>query len=133
MQKTLVFFLANVLVTQGFAASFVLDNQVAKHTNNRKSKIAIQWATSGKQVEKNNTLLKLGKALDPHSLQALTQIGKLKLTIPQKAEYFRVLLWTNGTKSPDFLTNWVDIEPNKTYTLDEGHLIPFVLMIGMGC
>ena len=51
----------------------------------------------------------------------------------RNAEYFRVLWWSKSTGTPDFFTNWIDIESNKTYTLNKEHLIPFVLMIGAGC
>jgi hypothetical protein len=34
---------------------------------------------------------------------------------------------------PDYTTNWIDITPDKTYTLGNDYLIPVVLMAGSGC
>lgn len=132
MKKMVVFFFSILIATTGFADSFVLNNQAAKFTN-KKSKIAILWATSGKNVEENNKIIMEGEKLNPNSLQVLTQIGKIHLNIPKNAEYFRVLVWSKDEKEPSLLTNWVDIIPNKTYTLNEDYLIPKTLMSGMGC
>jgi hypothetical protein len=74
-----------------------------------------------------------GKKLNPNSLQIVMQVGSIHLNIPKNAEYFRVLVWLKGEREPSLLTNWVDIIPNKTYTLNEDYLIPRALMSGMGC
>lgn len=133
MKKIALFFFLMLVITTGFADSFVLNNQAANPTKNKKSKIAIQWANSVKDVEENNSRIKQGKKLNPNSLQVLTKMGKINLDIPKNAEYFRVLVWSKGVGEPDFLTNWVDIIPSKVYTLDKDHLIPLILMSGMGC
>lgn len=117
----------------GFADSLVINNKASYPAANQKSKMVIQWASSAKDVEEINSAVKQGLKLNPDTFQALTQSGKISLEIPKKAEYFRVLVWSNGNEGPDFLTNWVDAVPNKSYTLDEGHLIPVTLMSGMGC
>lgn len=117
----------------GFAAHIVLNNQTLKPTKDQQSTIIIQWATSAKDAEENNLKVRQGIKLNPDSLQTLTQTGILNLIIPKKAEYFRVLVWSKGKRDPDLLTNWVDVVPNKTYTLNEDHLIPFILMAGAGC
>jgi len=130
MKKVACVFFLMLIATAAVADSFVLNNQISKPTHH---KIVIQWATSAKDVEENNTQLKQGKKLNPHSLQTVTRAGKINLNIPKNAEYFRILEWTKGTIEPDFLTNWVDIMPKKTYTLNQDILIPFVLISGMGC
>jgi len=115
----------------GFADSFVLNNQALNFT--KKSRITIQWATSAKETEENNNKVKQGKKLNPKSLQDLTQVGRVNLAIPKNAEYFRVLAWSKSINGPDFLTNWVDIIPNKIYRLDDDYFIPLALIAGMGC
>ena len=74
-----------------------------------------------------------GVQLNPQTLQVLTRSGTIQLSVPKKAEYFRVVAWSKGEGEPDLLTNWVDIVPNKVYTLQTDHLVPTVLMIGTGC
>lgn len=133
MKKIVLFFFLILVATTGFAESFILNNQISNPVKNNKAKIIIQWATSTKDVEENNRKIMQGKKLNPDSLQVLTQTGKINLNIPKNVEYFRVLVWSKAKKEPDFLTNWVDIIPNKTYTLNTDHLVPFVLMSGMGC
>jgi hypothetical protein len=73
------------------------------------------------------------KMLNPGTFQILTQSGKITLSIPNNAEYFRVLAWSKDEENPDFHTNWVDIVPNKTYTLEADKLVPSVFMSGSGC
>ncbi len=133
MKKIILSLLCLLIGTTGFAANFVLDNQSPYPAKNQKSKVAIQWATSVKDTTENNRKVMQGLTLNPNSLQTLTQTGKIHLTIPQKAEYFRVLIWSKGTGAPDLLTNWVAILPSKTYTLNEDHLTPVILMSGTGC
>ena len=71
--------------------------------------------------------------LKADTLIGITKTGKISIALPKNAEYFRVLVWAQGEADPDFLTNWVDIVPNKTYTLEAGHLTPRLLMLGTGC
>ena len=134
MKKFALFFLSLlVIAATGFAEDLVLDNQTSYPMKDQKSKIAIQWASSNKEVEEGNHALLYGTQLNPASLQVLTQSGKVTVSIPAKAEYFRVLTWSNGEGEPDSHTNWVDVVPNKTYTLTAEHLVPSVLMSGTGC
>lgn len=133
MKKIILFFLSILVVTTGYADSFVLNNQAPNHTNAKQTKIAIQWANSAKEVEESNNKMKQGGKLNLKSLQVVTQLGKINLEIPKNAEYFRVLVWSKGLANPDLLTNWLDVIPNKTYTLNDEHLFPIVLMSGMGC
>jgi hypothetical protein len=63
----------------------------------------------------------------------LKQNGLIKITPPNKAKYFRIVVWSTDKKIPDFLTSWVDIVPTKTYIVNQDLLIPAVLMSGSGC
>lgn len=126
--KTILFlFLATAL----FSETIILDNQTPYPT--KQSKIAVQWANSAKQVDDDNKALMYGGKMNPETIQTLFQTGKVKLTLPQKAQHFRVLVWSKGSGEPDFTTNWIDITPNKTYTLETDYLVPVVLMSGSGC
>ena len=133
MKKTVLFFLLTLVVPTGFTESLMLNNQALNPTNNHKSTIAVQWATSAKEIEESNNRLQNEIKLSQDTLRVITQTGKNKLDIPQKAEYFRVLVWSKSTGTPEFITNWIDIELNKTYTLNKEHLVPFILMRGTGC
>ncbi len=133
MKKTMLFFLLTLVVPTGFTESLMLKNQALNPTNNHKSTIAVQWATSAKEIEESNNRLQNEIKLNQDTLRVITQTGKNKLDIPQKAEYFRVLVWSKSTGTPEFITNWIDIELNKTYTLNKEHLVPFILMRGTGC
>lgn len=128
MKKIVLFLL---LATTGFSTSLVLENRTSHPTQN--SKIAVQWAFSAKEVDEGNKALLDGARLPATTLQTLAHIGKVKLAIPKNAEYFRVLAWSKGGDDPDLHTNWVEAVPNKTYTLQADHLVPTVLMSGMGC
>jgi len=125
MKKIALFLLVAI---SGFADSLVLEN-----LTNHKSKLAVQWANSAKEVEAGNQDMIYGTKLNPATMQVVTQSGKVQLTIPKKAEYFRVLAWSKGEGEPDLLTNWVEIIPNKIYKLHSDHLVPAVLMAGTGC
>ncbi len=131
MNKILLFFFFSLGAATGFAQNLVLENQTSYPME--KTKIAIQWAASAKEVNESNNALISGEKLNPSTLHMLSKTGKVNLSIPDKAEYFRVLIWSKSEEDPDFHTNWVDIVPNKTYTLKTEHLVPSVLMSGMGC
>lgn len=134
MKKIALFFISLLVVaTPTFAENFVLENQTSYPAKNPKSKMMIQWATSAKEVDEGNNALIQGSKLNPDTLQVLKQSGKVNLSIPKKAEYFRVLVWSKDEAAPDLLTNWVDVVPNKTYTLKTDHLVPSVLILGTGC
>lgn len=121
------------MVITGFADSFVLNNQISGFNNNTKSRMVIQWASSVKEVEENNKDIQQADKLNVSSLQAVNETGKITIDIPKNVEYFRLLVWSKETKAPDLLTNWVDVIPNKTYTINNDYLVPLVLMSGMGC
>jgi len=128
MKKIALFLLLTATL---FAESITLDNQTIYPAN--QSKMAIQWAHSAREVDENNKALMYGSKLNPTTLQTISQKGKIKLTVPENAQQFRVLVWSNGSLEPDYTTNWIDLAPNKTYTLETDYLIPVVLMSGGGC
>jgi hypothetical protein len=129
MNKVVLFFLT--LCATGFAENLVLENQTPYPS--KKTKIAVQWATNGREVDEGNHAIMQGTKLNQKTLQVLKQTGKVDLSIPKKAEYFRVLAWSKGEGEPDLVTNWVEIVPNKVYKLATDHLVPAVLMLGTGC
>ena len=129
----LVLFVLLALARVGCAENFVLENQTIYPNKAQKSKIAIQWASSAQEVDEGNKAVTYGLKLNSSTLQLLAQSGKVNVTIPDNAEHFRVLVWSKGQKEADLLTNWVDIVPNKTYTLTTDFLVPVVLMAGTGC
>lgn len=114
-----------------FTESFVLENRTSYPTKD--SKIAVQWASTAKEVDDHNKSLLSGARPNPSTLQTLAKLGKMKLTIPKAAGYFRVLAWSKKGWQPDLHTNWIEVTPNKTYTLESGHLVPTILMPGSGC
>jgi hypothetical protein len=123
----LVFFFATSL----FAGDITLENQTSYPSQN--AVVAVQWASTAREVQEHNEILIRGEKVSPSTLQYLDQAFKTKLSIPKTAEYFRVLVWPKGSGSPELLTNWVEIIPNKTYLLKKDHLTPVLLMVGMGC
>jgi hypothetical protein len=122
-----------LLANTGFAEDIILDNQTSYPNEDQKTKIAIQWADSAREVDDNNKALMYGFKLNPSGIQNIAQSGKVNLNIPEKAKHFRILAWSKEGEGPDFITNWVDVEPNKIYNLKQDHLSPTVLMIGSGC
>lgn len=135
MNKVILFFFSLLFASVGFADFFVLNNQVANPSNFNKFRIAIQWASSAKEIKEYNNNIKQRTKLNPSSLQVLGTVGKIRIDIPKNMEYFRVLVWSSslGKEQPDLLTNWVDITSNKTYMLNRDQLTPTILMVGMGC
>lgn len=133
MKKIVLFLLSFILTITGFADHLTIENQTSYPSKNQKSKIAVQWANTIKDVEAGNAALLTGEKLHTSSLNALKHPGATTLTIPKNAEYFRVIVWSKDEGSPDLLTNWVDAVPNKTYTLKGDHLVPLALIAGSGC
>ena len=133
LQKFIFLIVVFFFETNGFASDITLDNATSYPQKNQNSKIAVQWANSAKELEEANQALASGTKLNPNTFQFLNQSGKIKLSVPKKAEYFRVLAWSKENSEPDFNTNWVEIIPSKTYRLEDDQLVPSVLMSGMGC
>ncbi len=128
MKKFMLIFLSLFMVaTTGFAETFTLDNQT------KYSPMHIQWASSAKEVDDDNQAMMQGLKINRDTLQVVPKSGKVTLTIPNKATYFRILVWSKKGETPDFHTNWIEVEPNKTYTLKNDQLVPIALMSGMGC
>lgn len=121
------------LAISAFSENLVLENETAYPIQHKQSRMAIQWAASAKEVQEHNQVSIQGTKLNSGTLQAIGKQGQSKLSIPKNAEYFRVVVWLKGEGSPAFITNWVEVVPNKIYQLKSDHLIPAVLMSGMGC
>lgn len=121
------------MATTAHSEQFMIDNQTAYPARHQKFNIAVQWANSSKDIEVKQPVTAQGLKKHSVTLKLLTQIGKINISSPNKAEYFRVLVWSKSTNDPTFVTNWVNIVPNKTYTLNKEHLIPVALMAGTGC
>jgi len=115
----------------GLCTTIVLDNQTAYPAKN--GKIAVQWASSGREVDEGNQALITGNGLDAGKFEFLDEAGKVVVTVPKKAEYFRVLVWSKGKEGPDLHTNWVDVVSDKNYVLKGEHLVPCALIMGPGC
>jgi hypothetical protein len=127
MEKSMKFLkLALFFSTTLFADQFTLDNQTSH------PKIAIQWSPSAKGVQERNEAILQKDPISPKDLYFPTQ-SKANITIPKKAAYFRVLIWDAVQDLPEYLTNWIEFVPGKTYHLKQEHLIPVLLMPGMGC
>lgn len=109
-----------------FADQFTLQNQTPF------SQIALQWASSARVAQESNDSLMQGEPLTKKELYYPKE-KNVKISIPKNAAYFRVLIWESTQTLPDFLTNWVELVPDKTYLLKEEHLTPVLLMNGMGC
>lgn len=125
--KQILFFL--MLTTTAFAEHITLDNQTSYP--NKESQMGIQWANTAKEVSDQSDVY--CPSLKLNSLKPLSRSGKTSLDSPVDAQYFRVVIWKKGETEPDLMTNWVDIQPEKTYTVNDDQLIPAVLMAGMGC
>lgn len=121
------------LISTACYGNVVIENQTIHPLKDQKSKIAIQWATSAKEVDEANKAIMYGNNLNSETFLFLTQPGKNEVKLPEKAQSFRVVVWTTKAVQPDFLTNWVDIVPDKKYILRPDHLVPSVLMSGTGC
>lgn len=133
MNKLRLLIASLLLTASGFAEKVILENHSTYPEQNKGSKLAVQWANSAREIEEGNQALIAGTKLNPSTIQYISKSGEIKLTVPPKAEYFRVLAWSKGESEPDFHTNWVEIIPNKSYTLEADQLVPTVLMSGMGC
>lgn len=131
--KTVLFFIGIFAASISFGKTIILDNEISLAEKKSATKVGIQWALSAKEVQAENNKMQQGLKLNPHSFKMISQQGKVTLTLPDNAKYFRVLAWSKSESEPDLLTNWVNIVPDKTYMIDAEHLMPAVLIFGMGC
>jgi len=133
MNKISVYLCVYFTASTAVATQIVLDNKTNYPAKNDPGKIAVQWVTSAEAIQKTNKTIINGSKLDLNSLMILSQKGQIHLTLPNHANYLRVVVWSTGKKGPDLLTNWVDIVPNKTYIVNQDQLAPAILMSGAGC
>src|SRR5579871_5404812 len=90
-----------LVTTMGFAKNLVVDNQTPYPIREQKSKIAVQWAATAKEVDTYNKAIISGSQMNPNSFQMLAQTGVIHLKIPNDAEYFRILVWTQDGLEPN--------------------------------
>ncbi|WP_115707715.1 hypothetical protein [Legionella sainthelensi] len=133
MKKILVYLYLSLMASGVLGGNIVLDNKTDYPEKGKLGKIAVQWAVSAKAIQNANKSILNRTTLDTNSLMMLAQKGRVQLTSPNHARYFRLVAWSNDNKEPDLLTNWVDIVPNKTYVVNQNQLVPRVLMAGAGC
>ncbi|WP_454783843.1 hypothetical protein [Legionella sp. WA2024007413] len=133
MNKILVYLCLYFMASTALATQIVLDNKTNYPTKNNQGKIAVQWKASAEAIQESNRAIVNGFKLDLSSIIILSQQGQIPLGLPNQAHYFRVLVWSTDKKEPDLLTNWVDIVPNKTYTLNQDQLAAAILVSGAGC
>ena len=125
MMKLLI--LSLFFTTALFADRFTLENETPFRT------IAIQWASSARMAQESNEALLQRNPLAVTDLYYPRQ-SKAAIPIPKNAAYFRVLVWDTAANAlPEFLTNWIEFIPGKTYLLKKEHLTPLLLINGMGC
>ncbi|KGP62846.1 hypothetical protein EP47_14290 [Legionella norrlandica] len=133
MKKILVYFYLYSMTSAALADHIVLNNETSYPEKGKLGTIAVQWAFTAEDTQKANKNIIGGSRLDLSSLVILPQKGQIQLISPNHAQYFRVMVWSSEKPEPDMLTNWVEIVPNKTYTVNQDFLIPAVLMSGAGC
>ncbi|MBL7479585.1 hypothetical protein [Legionella bononiensis] len=133
MKKLFILLCFSFMTSFVFANSIVIDNKTDYPTNDKFGKIAVEWAASAKAIQKANKNILNGKSINPNSLTMLTQNGRVELSSPNNAKYFRLVVWSNDKQEPALLTNWVYISPNKTYVVNQKQLVPKVLLSGTGC
>lgn len=132
MKKIFLSLYLSCMASVVLAKSIVLDNKTSYPQNS--NQIALQWASSAKEVQKFNQDILNGRPLTSKSFTMLSkQREKIQLSTPNNARYFRVVVWSSVKKEPDLLTNWVDIIPNKNYVVHQNQLIPRALIAGAGC
>ncbi|KTD53564.1 hypothetical protein Lsan_3974 [Legionella santicrucis] len=133
MKKIFVYLGLYFMASGVFGGNIVLENKTDYPEKDKLGKIAVQWAVSAKAIQKANKDILNHATLNSNSLMMISQKGKIQLTTPNDARYFRLVVWSNDNPEPDFLTNWVDIVPNKTYVVNQNQLVHRVLMAGAGC
>ena len=77
MKKSILFLLCIAIVSTSFAEHVVL-NYVTLNTHPRqKIKVAIQWATTAKEIDENDNIIRQGFELNLKTLKILTKLGKI--------------------------------------------------------
>src|SRR5947199_40466 len=61
-----------------FAENIVLDNRSGYPQKNQKSKIAVQWAVTAREVDEANKAIMHGYQMKPETFQDITQGGKIE-------------------------------------------------------
>jgi len=118
-------------ITSVVADTIVMDNQTGYPSKNAGSSIGIEWASSLQELNAkgNDTKNQVSKKPDFQ----LENPGKIEVTLPPNAKYFRVNVWSDNSATPTLVSSWVLIVPKKEYTLEEADLYPASLESGTGC
>lgn len=116
-----------------FAHTITIDNQTHYPRKTSSERLMVQWAFTAESLHQENNTTPSTLSIDSKMLQSLNQKGVLELTTPDRAQYFRILLWSPLKKQPDLLTHWVTLIPNKKYTVMNAHLMPLIMLSGLGC
>lgn len=114
-----------------FGDMITLDNQTPYPLPSTNTIIELQWASSSQEMAEKtiDSLYQIDRTQNATPLSA----GKNQLDIPNSQKYFRVLVWEKGEITPTYVTSWVLIIPDKTYTVEEKDLYLSVLSAGSGC
>lgn len=133
MKKIIVYACLSLVTSVALGHSIVVNNETNYPIEGKLGKIAVEWAASNIEIQNANKAIMQGKSLAPSSLKQLTQIGKNRLSLPDTARYFRIVAWSSNQREPDLLTNWVEVMPNKIYTIKQDELSEAALIFGSGC
>ncbi|MBM3191798.1 MAG: hypothetical protein FJZ63_04010 [Chlamydiae bacterium] len=131
--KLLGTLLGLLITATSFADNFILENETPYPNKDLKSKMAVQWATSAAGMHKCDEPFIEGSRLDKSTWVMVKKQGQVNVALPKGAQYFRILVWSHDVLVPDLHTNWVQMVPDKVYTLKKDQLSPTVLMGGFGC
>lgn len=124
-------FLSLFASTTLFAETITIDNQTKYPDKKSNAKIGIQWASSSKEMNQKSidTMYQNDEPLDT----LLSNEGKNKIEAPSDAKYFRLCICSSKDSSSDYVTSWVLIVADKSYTLEQENFYPAVLSSGSGC
>ncbi len=126
-----ILFLSLFATTALFADMITIDNQTSYIDTKSKGNMGIQWAASSQELNQKSIATMYQN--DEQSDLAFTKKGKNQIKVPSNAKYFRICVWTSGSKTPEYVTSWILVVPNKNYTLQQKNLYPAVLSSGSGC
>ena len=125
-----IIFLSCFMTTALFAEMITIDNMTS-YPDKKHSMMGIQWANSTQEI--NQKMIKTMYQSDEESNKALSKAGKNTINVPSSANYFRICVWGNDQTTPEYVTSWILIVPDKSYTLKQNNLYPAVLSSGSGC
>lgn len=129
MKKAFVLF--QFAIISLFGEMIILDNQSSYLDKKPNVMMKLQWAASSQDMEEK-TIDCLYHAVAQKDLMLLKG-GENQILFPGQPKYFRILVWTEESPNPTYVSSWVQIVADKTYTLQDKDLFHSVLMAGSGC